>query len=156
MMAVYGAVDGVDVEGGADIEARVRRLAEVLLRSKSRLVVAESCTGGSMAGALTALEGCSAWFERGFVAYSNAAKEEQLGVSRALMVEHGAVSEPVVRAMAMGALSGSDADLAVAASGISGPGGGSAEKPVGAVCVAWARRLRAEALVPEIARVGTE
>ncbi|MGE5478511.1 MAG: CinA family protein [Bacteroidales bacterium] len=107
-----------------------------------RLMVAtaESCTGGLVAGALTAVAGSSAVVERGFVTYSNEAKAEMLGVPMALIDAHGAVSEPVARAMAAGALAHSRADLAVAVTGIAGPGGGSADKPVGLVHFAAARR----------------
>jgi nicotinamide-nucleotide amidase len=98
-----------------------------------RIVTAESCTGGLVAGALTEIAGSSAVFACGFVTYSNAAKTAMLGVPESLIAEHGAVSEPVARAMAEGALSASGASLTVAITGIAGPGGGSAEKPVGLV-----------------------
>jgi nicotinamide-nucleotide amidase len=100
-------------------------------------VTAESCTGGWIAKLLTDMPGSSAWFERGFVTYSNEAKRELLGVPNGLLVEHGAVSEPVVRAMAAGALSHGRGDLSVAVSGVAGPGGGSTTKPVGTVWLAW-------------------
>jgi nicotinamide-nucleotide amidase len=99
---------------------------------------AESCTGGLVAAALTAVAGSSDVFDRGFVTYSNAAKRELLGVDDALLVAHGAVSEPVAKAMAEGALARSAAQLAVAVTGIAGPGGGTAEKPVGMVCFGFA------------------
>jgi nicotinamide-nucleotide amidase len=105
-----------------------------------RLVLAESCTGGWVAKAITDIAGSSAWFERGFVTYSNAAKEQQLGVSSVLLAEQGAVSAGVVEAMADGALGVSPADLALAISGIAGPDGGSADKPVGLVWFAIAVR----------------
>jgi nicotinamide-nucleotide amidase len=117
--------------------------AQVLeLCQDRRLMVAtaESCTGGLVAGALTAVAGSSAVVERGFVTYSNEAKAEMLGVPMVLIDIHGAVSEPVARAMATGALVHSRADLAVAITGIAGPGGGSADKPVGLVHFAAARR----------------
>ena len=101
---------------------------------------AESCTGGLTAGALTDIAGSSAWFDRGFVTYTNEAKMELLGVPAAALAAHGAVSEPVARAMASGALARSAAAWSVAITGIAGPGGGSPEKPVGLVCFAWARR----------------
>ena len=126
--------------GAVELEAVAAALARRLQQCRLRLVTAESCTGGAMAAAMTAPAGASAWFERGFVAYSNPAKETALGVPEALMVAHGAVSEPVVLAMAQGALAASQADVAIAASGVSGPGGGTAAKPVGMVCVAYARR----------------
>ena len=115
-------------------------LADALRARGWRIATAESCTGGLIAAACTALAGSSDWFERGFVTYSNAAKAEQLGVDVLLIAQHGAVSEPVVRAMAEGALLHSAADLAVAVTGIAGPGGGTADKPVGLVWLAIAQR----------------
>ncbi len=103
-----------------------------------RLVTAESCTGGLIAAACTAVAGSSDWFDRGYVTYSNAAKCEALGVDAALIDAHGAVSEPVARAMAEGALAHSGAQLAVAVTGIAGPGGGVPDKPVGTVWLAIA------------------
>ena len=112
-----------------------------LCRQKGlRIATAESCTGGLLAAALTELAGASDVFERGFVTYSNAAKTEQIGVDAKLIAQHGAVSEPVARAMAEGALGHSAADLAAGITGIAGPGGGSAEKPVGLVHIAVARK----------------
>ncbi len=102
------------------------------------LATAESCTGGLIASACTDLPGSSAWFERGFVTYSNAAKTELLGVDAALIATHGAVSEAVVRAMAIGALKHSNAQVAIAVTGVAGPAGGSTEKPVGTVWFGWA------------------
>jgi nicotinamide-nucleotide amidase len=101
---------------------------------------AESCTGGLVAGAITDVAGSSGWFDRGFVTYSNDAKESMLGVPRALLEAHGAVSEETARAMADGALAHSRADVAVAITGIAGPGGATPGKPVGTVCFAFARR----------------
>jgi nicotinamide-nucleotide amidase len=109
-----------------------------MLKHQWMLATAESCTGGLIAGACTDLAGSSAWFERGFVTYSNAAKTEMLGVDAALIDTHGAVSEPVVRAMVQGALRHSHAQVAVAVTGVAGPTGGSAEKPVGTVWFGWA------------------
>lgn len=103
-----------------------------------RLATAESCTGGWLAQAITAIPGCSAWFDRGFITYSNEAKREVLGVQADTLAAFGAVSEATVREMAAGALTRSRAEVAVAISGIAGPGGGSADKPVGTVCFAWA------------------
>ncbi|KQP20716.1 damage-inducible protein CinA [Pseudorhodoferax sp. Leaf265] len=120
------------------VNAQVARLAEVLRARGLMLATAESCTGGLIAGACTDLAGSSDWFERGFVSYSNAAKTELLGVDAALIVAHGAVSEPVARAMAQGAVRHAHAQLAVAVTGVAGPGGGSAEKPVGTVWFGWA------------------
>ena len=120
------------------------------LRAKAwRMAAAESCTGGLLAAACTSITGSSDWFERGFVTYSNEAKVEQLGVDAALIAAHGAVSEEVARAMADGALRHSRADVAVAVTGIAGPGGAVAGKPVGTVYLALMRRggaARAERL----------
>lgn len=102
------------------------------------LTAAESCTGGWVAQSVTDIAGSSAWFERGFVTYSNQAKQEMLGVQAASLQAHGAVSEAVVLEMAQGALAHSAAQIAVAISGIAGPGGGSSDKPVGTVWLAWA------------------
>jgi nicotinamide-nucleotide amidase len=113
-------------------------LARLLLQKGWFLTTAESCTGGLIAAACTDLAGSSNWFERGFVSYSNAAKSELLGVDAALIERHGAVSEPVVRAMAVGALAHAHAQVAIAVTGVAGPGGGSPEKPVGTVWLAWA------------------
>jgi len=108
-------------------------LAGALQRRQWMLASAESCTGGLIAGACTALAGSSVWFERGFVTYSNAAKTESLGVDAALIDTHGAVSEAVARAMAFGAIRHSRAQVSVAVTGIAGPAGGSRSKPVGTV-----------------------
>lgn len=112
----------------------------MLLDRGKQLAVAESCTGGWLAKCLTDISGSSGWFERGFVTYSNDAKREMLGVDAATLAEYGAVSEAVVREMAQGVLSHSPADIAVAISGIAGPGGGRSGKPVGTVCFAFAER----------------
>ncbi len=101
------------------------------------LVTAESCTGGGVAQAVTDVAGSSAWFERGFVTYSNLAKQQMLGVSEAMLNQHGAVSEAVVREMVAGALDHSAAQVALAVSGIAGPDGGTPDKPVGTVWFAW-------------------
>ncbi len=121
-----------------DLPALVRLLAEALSASRRRVVTAESCTGGGLAEALTSVAGSSAWYERGFIVYSNIAKREMLGVKAATLARFGAVSEQTARAMAQGALRHSHAELAVAITGIAGPGGGTPEKPVGTVCLAWA------------------
>ena len=122
----------------------LHREAEALLglcRSRSvRLATVESCTGGLIAAALTAVPGSSDVVERGFVTYSNDAKTELVGVPIEMIARHGAVSEPVARAMALGGLAHSLADVAVSVTGVAGPGGGSAEKPVGLVHLAVARR----------------
>lgn len=117
------------------------RLAEEvgseLKRRGMALVTAESCTGGWVGEAITAVPGSSHWFDRGFITYTNEAKQEMLGVAAATLEAYGAVSEPVVREMASGAMENSRAQVALAISGIAGPGGGTPEKPVGTVCFAW-------------------
>ena len=120
----------------------VSDLAQALRARGWRLATAESCTGGLIAAACTALAGSSDWFDRGFVTYSNEAKVQMLGVDAALIAQHGAVSEQVACAMAVGALRHSAADLAVAVTGIAGPGGAVAGKPVGTVWLATARKGR--------------
>ena len=119
----------------ANIEELVRQLAARLTEKGWMLATAESCTGGMIAAACTDLAGSSQWFERGFVTYSNEAKTEMLGVPAELIAKHGAVSEEVVRAMAEGAIRHSRAQVSIAVTGVAGPGGGSAEKPVGTVWV---------------------
>ncbi len=104
------------------------------------MVTAESCTGGMIASAITEIEGASAWFEQGFVTYSNGSKKQLLGVPAKLLECDGAASESVVRAMLEGGLERTGAELGVAVSGIAGPGGGTEEKPVGTVWVAWGSR----------------
>lgn len=113
--------------------ARASALVAAYAKAGTRIATAESCTGGLVAGLLTAVPGSSAVVERGFVTYSNEAKSEAIGVPAELVEAHGAVSEAVARAMADGALAASRADVAVAITGIAGPGGGSAAKPVGLV-----------------------
>lgn len=127
----------------ADFNSLVAEAAALLdaCRAKGlKLATAESCTGGLIAAILTEVPGSSDVFERGFVTYSNEAKTEMLGVPAELIARHGAVSEEVARAMVLGALAHSPADIAVAVTGVAGPGGGSAEKPVGLVHLAAARR----------------
>jgi len=126
------------------ITALAEALGRALLSRRLWLATAESCTAGGVAYAITQVAGSSQWFDRGFVSYSNAAKRQSLGVSAADLRTHGAVSEPVARAMARGALTASDAHLAVGITGIAGPGGGSAGKPVGLVCFSWALRRAGE------------
>ncbi|MBC7603976.1 MAG: CinA family protein [Ramlibacter sp.] len=115
------------------MQPRVEELAQALLERHWMLATAESCTGGMIAAACTDLAGSSAWFERGFITYSNEAKTEQLGVDSNLIVAHGAVSEVVARAMAFGAVRYSRARVSVAVTGVAGPTGGSKDKPVGTV-----------------------
>jgi len=120
------------------MNALAQRLGERLKARRGMLVTAESCTGGWAAQAVTAIAGSSEWFERGFVTYSNAAKEEMLGVRDETLTRHGAVSEETAREMALGALEHSHGTIALAVTGVAGPTGGSAAKPVGTVCFAWA------------------
>ena len=115
----------------------VEALARALLARRWMMATAESCTGGLIAGACTGLAGSSDWFERGFVTYSNAAKTDLLGVPAALISAHGAVSEAVARAMAGGACAHAPVQASVAVTGIAGPSGGSADKPVGTVWFGW-------------------
>ena len=122
----------------AELLALSQNVGEVLQLQGLVLVTAESCTGGGLASAITEVPGCSAWFDRGFVTYSNLSKVELLEVEPQLLYEQGAVSEAVVRAMVQGALNHSVADLAVAISGVAGPQGGTPEKPVGTVYIALA------------------
>lgn len=121
-------------------EALYRLAEEVggeLKRRAMMLVTAESCTGGWVGEAITAVPGSSCWFDRGFITYTNEAKQEMLGVAATTLEQHGAVSELTVREMVLGALNNSHAQVALAISGIAGPGGGTPEKPVGTVCFAW-------------------
>lgn len=123
----------------AEIDTLVPALADALRSAGLKIATAESCTGGLIAAACTTIAGSSDWFERGFVTYSNEAKTEMLGVAAELIRAHGAVSETVARAMAEGALARSHARLAIAVTGVAGPGGGSPSKPVGTVWLALAR-----------------
>ncbi|HQR10147.1 MAG TPA: nicotinamide-nucleotide amidohydrolase family protein [Casimicrobiaceae bacterium] len=124
----------------SEIAALAEELGRRLAARGAHVSTAESCTGGLVAGAITSIAGSSGWFERGFVTYSNEAKAEMLDVAPAILAEHGAVSEATARAMAEGAMRASGADLAVAVTGVAGPGGGTAAKPVGMVCFAWAAK----------------
>ena len=119
------------------IQQHCLALAHALQAKKASMVTAESCTGGLIAASCTDLSGSSAWFERGFVSYSNDAKTEMLAVPSSLILKHGAVSEAVAQAMALGALYRSESVVSVAVTGIAGPSGGSQEKPVGTVWLAW-------------------
>lgn len=123
-----------------DLVAQARALLDRFRQAGLKIATAESCTGGMVAGVLTEIAGSSDVVERGFVTYSNEAKAELLGVPMALIADNGAVSEPVARSMAEGALAHSRAHVAVSITGIAGPGGGSAAKPVGLVHFAAARR----------------
>ncbi len=126
-----------------DIHDLARKLIESCKTQKRKVATAESCTGGLIAGALTEIAGASDVFERGFVTYSNQAKSDQLGITPELIEEFGAVSSEAAEAMAQGALQHSSADVAVSATGIAGPGGGSAAKPVGLVYIGLATRAGA-------------
>ncbi|WP_108507749.1 CinA family protein [Polynucleobacter acidiphobus] len=125
----------------SSITSLTQQLAQILLAKGFKIASAESCTGGLLAAHLTSLAGSSDWFERGFVTYSNQAKEESIGVPKELIERYGAVSEEVARAMAEGVLNHSLAQVSVAITGIAGPGGGSANKPVGMVCFAWGMQV---------------
>lgn len=120
-----------------ELYALAEKLGAALKARGLMLTTAESCTGGWIAQAVTAVAGSSEWFERGFVTYTNIAKQEMLGVSEATLVAHGAVSEPVVREMVAGALAHSHAHIALSVSGVAGPSGGTPAKPVGTVCFGW-------------------
>lgn len=123
----------------AELELLAGQVGRALQRHGMMLATAESCTGGWIAQAMTAIAGSSQWFDRGFITYTNLAKQEMLGVQADTLQRYGAVSEPTVCAMAAGALQRSHAQISVAVSGIAGPGGATADKPVGTVCLAWAR-----------------
>ncbi|SEP80089.1 nicotinamide-nucleotide amidase [Ectothiorhodospira magna] len=130
---VHGALE-------ADLAQMARRLGEQMCHRGASLVLAESCTGGWIAKIITDVPGSSAWFDRGFVTYSNRAKTQQLDVPPTVLDTFGAVSRETVTAMATGALTHSEAHLAIAVSGIAGPGGGTLSRPVGTVWFAWAWR----------------
>jgi nicotinamide-nucleotide amidase len=115
-------------------------LGDRLRQAKSMLACAESCTGGFVSKVITDIPGSSEWYDRGFVTYSNQAKQELLGVPAETIAEHGAVSEPTARAMAAGAIRHSQAQITLAITGIAGPGGARLDKPVGMVCFGWASR----------------
>ncbi|MDQ3260973.1 MAG: nicotinamide-nucleotide amidohydrolase family protein [Pseudomonadota bacterium] len=131
----------------SELEQLAAKVGRALQNAGLSLVTAESCTGGWVGEAVTAIAGSSDWFDRGFVTYSNAAKREVLGIAAATLDQFGAVSEETAREMALGALKHSHAQISVAVTGIAGPGGGSVDKPVGTVCFAWANNdtaLRSE------------
>ncbi len=123
----------------AQLETLSRLVGDHLAARGWRLATAESCTGGWVAEVVTATAGSSGWFDCGFITYSNDAKCALLGVSPMTLARHGAVSEPTTAAMIRGTLERAEADLALSISGIAGPGGGSADKPVGTVCFGWGR-----------------
>jgi nicotinamide-nucleotide amidase len=125
------------MDGDALFDLAVR-VGKRLKERRLKLVTAESCTGGWIAQSVTSVSGSSEWFERGFVTYSDESKQEQLGVRAATLARYGAVSEETAREMAAGALAHSRAQVAVSVTGVAGPSGGTPEKPVGTVCLAWA------------------
>ena len=125
---------------GDAIDILATSLGQACMRRSVTVAAAESCTGGLVAGAITAIAGSSAWFDRGFVTYSNEAKHAMLDVPMASLEQFGAVSEPVAAAMARGARARSLAHCSVSVTGVAGPGGGTPAKPVGMVCFAWAQR----------------
>ena len=143
-MLVAAASLGETAAMSDDLEVLAAELGRRLHDAGLVLAAAESCTGGWIAKCVTDIAGSSGWFDRGFVTYSNAAKCEMLGVSLQTLDAQGAVSEAVVREMVLGALTRSTAQVAVAVSGVAGPGGGTAEKPVGMVCFGLALRGRVE------------
>lgn len=122
----------------AELFQLAEQLGQLLKQKGWMLASAESCTGGWVGETVTAVAGSSQWYERGFITYSNLAKQEMLGVSAATLAAHGAVSEETAREMAQGALKHSQAQISVSVSGIAGPGGAMPRKPVGTVCIAWA------------------
>jgi nicotinamide-nucleotide amidase len=134
------------IPSDAALAVLARDVGARLFAAQRRLVTAESCTGGWVSQAVTSVAGSSDWFERGYVTYSNAAKREALGVPARILDRYGAVSEQTAREMARGALRKSRAGIALAVTGIAGPGGGVPGKPVGTVCFAWARgrKIRSE------------
>lgn len=131
----------------ARLDALASQVGDALHARHAMLATAESCTGGWVAKILTDIPGSSAWFDRGFVTYTNQAKQDMLGVDPDLLAEHGAVSEPVVAAMARGALQASQADFSLAITGIAGPGGATPDKPVGLVWFGWGRPGEAGAAI---------
>jgi len=121
------------------IDDMAEQLGQLLVMHGQTLTVAESCTGGGLAEVITRIPGSSQWFDCGFVTYSNVAKQEVLGVDQSMLTKYGAVSEEIACAMAEGALVKSHAQVSVSITGIAGPDGGTEEKPVGTVCLAWLR-----------------
>ena len=124
----------------SELYALGEQVGAALKNTKLVLTTAESCTGGWIGEVVTMIAGSSAWYDRGFITYTNAAKQQMLGVKAITLREHGAVSEPVVCEMATGALAASSAQIAVSVSGVAGPTGGTPDKPVGTVCIGWARK----------------
>lgn len=133
----YGIIKFMNIAIDEMTLALAEHLGQILVRKKNKIAVAESCTGGLVAAVLTEFSGSSDYFERGFVTYSNEAKQEMLGVEVKTLEQFGAVSEETAREMAIGAIKNSRAEISIAVTGIAGPTGGSGEKPVGTVCFAW-------------------
>lgn len=117
---------------------QAQQLGDLLIKYNKKLTTAESCTGGGLAALITEIPGCSHWFERGFVTYSNQSKIDMLAVPQSILNTQGAVSQSVVEYMAQGALTFSQANISIAITGIAGPSGGTPEKPIGTVWIAWA------------------
>ena len=126
-----------DLTDSQTLTTIAQKLGEILCKKNAKLTTAESCTGGAISEAITSVSGSSQWFEFGFVTYANSAKRQLLGVSEETLEQYGAVSEQVVKQMAQGAIKQSEADYAIAVSGVAGPDGGTEEKPVGTVWVCW-------------------
>ena len=126
-----------DLSNSPTLTSIAQQLGEMLCKKNAKLTTAESCTGGGISEAITAVSGSSQWFEFGFVTYANSAKQQLLGVSKEAIDEYGAVSEQVVEQMAQGAIQQSQADYAIAVSGIAGPDGGTEDKPIGTVWFCW-------------------
>ena len=126
-----------DLTNSQTLTTIAQQLGEILCKKNAKLTTAESCTGGAISEAITSVSGSSQWFEFGFVTYANSAKQQLLGVSEETLEQYGAVSEQVVKQMAQGAIKQSEADYAIAVSGVAGPDGGTEEKPVGTVWVCW-------------------
>lgn len=124
----------------AELEQLAQQVGAALKAHGMMLATAESCTGGWVGEVVTSVAGSSHWYDRGFITYTNQSKQEMLSVAESTLAEYGAVSEPTVREMAAGALKHSRAHIALAISGIAGPGGAAPDKPVGTVCLAWAAR----------------
>jgi nicotinamide-nucleotide amidase len=135
----------VEIPNDTALDALAMKLGDALHAQHRLLATAESCTGGWVAKVLTDIPGSSSWFDRGFVTYTNQAKQDMLGVPAMVLEKYGAVSEQTVQAMARGGLHHSQADFSLAISGIAGPGGATADKPVGLVCFAWAEKRAAAA-----------
>ncbi len=127
-----------DISFPAELIPTLSQIRQMLQSHQAMLACAESCTGGWIAKLITDQPGSSIWFDRGFITYSNAAKQQMLGIPEPLLKQYGAVSQPVAEAMAAGVITHSSAEFALAVTGIAGPGGGSIAKPVGTVWLAWA------------------